>query len=144
VESNHRKEITTKTKIPAHLSQSEAPFQTYPNAKGKMVHGFWKDLQLPIYALAKKESTQQLPIPTYIQIGKTEKEVKVSTWDDFSEEDLSAAKSCLEWIASSIQLGAFWPPAEKVDFDDYKLLAPNQSLAEAMNLAQEQTQAFAQ
>lgn len=144
VESNHRKEITPKTKIPAHLSASEAPFQTYPNSKGKIVRGFWKDLQLPIYALAEKESTHQLPIPTYIPIGKTEKEVKVSTWDDFNEEDLSATKSCLEWITSSIQQGAFWPPAEKVDLDDYKLLAPNQSLAEAMNLAQAKARAFAQ
>jgi hypothetical protein len=121
------------------LPKGGAPFYEFTDAKEKIVRCFWKDLQLPIYALAEKASTQQLPIPTYIQIGKTEKEVRFSAWNDFREEDLTAAKSCVEWIASSIQQSIFWPPAEKVSFDDYKLLAPNQTLAEAMILEQERS-----
>jgi ATP-dependent helicase/nuclease subunit B len=136
IEKNHRQSITAKTKIPAHFPDNGAPFYEFSDAKGKSVRCFWKDLQLPIYALAEKESTQQLPIPTYIQIGKTEKEVRLFAWNDFSEEDLKAAKSCVEWIAGSIQKSVFWPPAEKVSFDDYNLLAPNQTLAEAMIIRQ--------
>jgi ATP-dependent helicase/nuclease subunit B len=132
IEGEHRKKITARTYLPSHIGEKEAPFQSGTDAKGKPADFLWRNLQLPLYALAESnDSNGEVPIPCYIHLGKTKENVGFTTWDTFSEEDLESAKSCMDWITSRIAQRAFWPPAEKVDYDDYSLLSQDAPLEEA-------------
>ncbi len=134
IEKEHRQKITARTTIPAHFPEDGATFQSSEDAKGKPFDAFWKNLQLPLYALAEKiDSNGLLPIPAYIHLGKTADNVKMTTWDNFSEDDLESAKACADWITSSIAEHSFWPPAEKVTYDDFAILSQNAPLAEAFD-----------
>jgi hypothetical protein len=55
-------------------------------------------------------------------------------WADFTLEDLDAAQACADWVADHIARGVFGPPAEKVSYDDYRILAAGRNLAEAMDV----------
>jgi ATP-dependent helicase/nuclease subunit B len=131
VESAHLRKITTATRIPLHFPEGGAMFHDSTDSKGKPATFFWKNLQLPLYALARKGDSETTPLPTYIHLGKTRDDVKLNTWDSFSESDLESAKSCMDWITSSLATRSFWPPAEKVEYDDFALLAQNSILADA-------------
>tara|TARA_B110000037_G_scaffold189293_1_gene221408 strand:+ start:31371 stop:34088 length:2718 start_codon:yes stop_codon:yes gene_type:complete len=132
IEKEHRQKITARTTIPTHFPEDGPTFQSGQDAKGKPFDAFWKNLQLPLYALAEKiDSDGLLPIPAYIHLGKTADNVKMTTWDNFSEDDLESAKACADWITASIAERTFWPPAEKVTYDDFAILSQNAPLAEA-------------
>lgn len=125
-ESQHRKKITAKTQIPQHTKESPA-IHSAPDGKGDSSF-LWKNLQLPLYALAVRENSTAVPIPCYIKLGSTEKEVAFVEWNTFSQEDLDAAESCMNWITSAIRQNTFWPPAPKVDYDDYAILSQDAHL----------------
>jgi hypothetical protein len=129
-ESQHRKKITAKTQIPPHIGPNSPARHSAPDGKG-MSDFLWKNLQLPLYALAECENSTGVPIPCYIKMGSTEKEVDFVEWSSFSQDDLESAKSCMDWIISSINQQIFWPPAPKVQHDDYALLSQNAHLDEA-------------
>lgn len=129
-ESQHRKKITAKTQIPPHITETSPARHTAPDGKG-ISEFLWKNLQLPLYALAERENSTGVPIPCYIKLGSTENEVGFVEWSSFSQEDLESAKSCMDWIAESIQQQIFWPPAPKVQYDDYALLSQNAHLEDA-------------
>jgi len=134
IESEHRKKITARTRLPAHIKEGEAPFQSGTDPKGKPTDFLWNNLQLPLYALA--ESTGQngeVPVPCYIHLGKTKENVGFTTWETFSKADLDSAKSCMDWITSRIADQCFWPPAEKVPYDDYSLFSQDAPLEEAFS-----------
>ena len=125
IEKEHHQKITARTTIPAHLRENEAALHTGTDHKGRPFEAFWKNLQLPLYALAEQVSPADFPpIPTYINLGKNVDEVKIATWDHFTESDLESAKACADWITTSINEKKFWPPAEKVTYDDYAILFP--------------------
>ncbi len=134
IEAEHRQKITARTKITAHFPEGSPPFQNTFDAKNKPVSCFWKNLQLPIYSLSQSKDTPLTPIPAYIHLGKTEDNVKLTAWDDFSAEDLESAKSCASWVTASIAASTFWPPAEKVQYDDFALLSQNAPLKDAFTL----------
>ncbi|WP_411826076.1 PD-(D/E)XK nuclease family protein [Luteolibacter sp. AS25] len=131
IESVHRQKITGSTKIPAHLEGNEPPFLSTTDAKGKPATYFWKNLQLPLYALAESRESDALPIPAYINVGKTRDNVKLTTWDNFEHDDLASAEACVHWISESVAASNFWPPAEKVKYDDFAPLSQKRPLAEA-------------
>jgi ATP-dependent helicase/nuclease subunit B len=131
VESSHRRKIAAKTQIPSHFPEGGPMFQQCTDAKGKTSGHFWKNLQLPLYALARSLGAKETPVPAYIHLGKTRDDVKLNAWDGFSEADLESAKACMDWITACLTERAFWPPAEKVEYDDYALLAQNSPLADA-------------
>ncbi len=125
VDGEHRTKKNPKSVIPEHW---EAP-AIY--AKGK--HEFlWKNLQLPLYVQALLEQGDVMPIPCYFTIGKTKEHVALREWKDFEMDDLEAAKACAEWIVEKISARTFWPPAEKVKYDSYELLAAGKSLRELL------------
>jgi ATP-dependent helicase/nuclease subunit B len=128
VEGSHRKKIITSTRIPVHLG-SDGPARCV-DAKGKPHR--WHNLQLPLYAAALLPDEEVLPQPCYFTIGSTAADVALLEWKDFSEEDVSAATQCAEWIAEQIAAGVFWPPAESVGYDDYRLLTSGKTLEEAV------------
>ncbi|MGJ8634822.1 MAG: PD-(D/E)XK nuclease family protein, partial [Luteolibacter sp.] len=131
IERAHRQKTTPKNNGPLHFQNQQAPFQSTTDAKGKPAEYFWKNLQLPLYALAEKNETGTLPIPAYIHLGQTQDNVRLTSWDTFSEEDLQSAKACADWITSSIAARNFWPPAAKVTYDDFETLTQGTSIAEA-------------
>jgi ATP-dependent helicase/nuclease subunit B len=131
VEASHRRKITAKTKVPPHFPEGGAMFQQTTDAKGKPAAFFWKNLQLPLYALARSLGAEVTPVPAYIHLGKSRDDVKLNAWDGFSDADLASAKACMDWITDNLSERTFWPPAEKVEYDDFALLAQNSPLADA-------------
>lgn len=136
VEGEHRRKITAATKIPAHIPEDAPAFHTSLDPKGKPADFIWQNLQLPLYALAlslDKQAGPKIPIPCYIHLGKTEDHVKFTTWDTFSDSDLASAQACADWITSEITQRKFWPPAEKVPYDDFAILSQGRPLVEAFS-----------
>jgi ATP-dependent helicase/nuclease subunit B len=128
VESEHRKKITSGTRLPAHLPD-DCPVHHHVIRNDKPAACRWINLQLPLYARAFENGRESPPSPCYIRLGASEPEVLITEWADFSAADLSAAEQCAEWILGRIAAGVFWPPAEKPLHDDYKGLAAGRALA---------------
>ena len=129
VEDAHRKKVIASTVLPAHYTM-EDPVIYSGEEKGKSVNYRWHNLQLPLYAAAVNDREKTLPIPCYFTLGVTESEVALHEWSDFEPADLAAAQACANWTAERIAAGIFWPPAEKVQHDDYKILAAGRNLEE--------------
>jgi ATP-dependent helicase/nuclease subunit B len=129
VESEHRRKITSQTVIASHLgTDSPAVYQNIHH--DKPVDFLWHNLQLPLYASAVKDLLGAVPTPCYFTLGATEADVAIHSWEDFSNTDLDAARACAEWIVGKISSGDFWPPAEKVSYDDFAVLAAGRTLPE--------------
>lgn len=134
VDGEHRRKITPSTRLPGHIPEDAPPFHTGTDNKGKAANFIWQNLQLPLYALAKSlEDPANIAIPTYIHLGKTEENVRFITWDSFSPDDLTSARDCADWIISGIAARAFWPPAEKVTYDDFATLSQGRPIEEAFS-----------
>ncbi|WAC18968.1 PD-(D/E)XK nuclease family protein [Luteolibacter sp. SL250] len=132
VEKEHRTKMTASSAPPSHLDPDGPAFYD-GEEKGKSARFLWSNLQLPLYAAALLESDGVMPIPGYFTIGSTEADVELHEWSDFTMDDLSAAGACAEWIAGQITQSVFWPPAEKVPYDDYQILAAGKDLREMVS-----------
>lgn len=122
VDKAHRKKLNTNSKIPRHLTL-ECPAVYAGEDKGKSANFLWHNLQLPLYAAALVARGEPMPAPCYFMLRSTEANVAIHEWSDFETADLEAAQACAEWVAGRIASGVFWPPAEKVTYDDYEILA---------------------
>lgn len=129
VEAEHRRKITATTMVPAHLG-SDSPALHEREVDGKAVTWLWRNLQLPCYALALEALEGEVPLPCYFTLGATDAEVALHEWADFSRADLAAARTCTAWIVSRIAAGIFWPPAEKVPYDDFAALCAGRIMEE--------------
>lgn len=129
VEKAHRKKITAATVLPGHYGM-EDPVVHVGEEKGKSVNFRWHNLQLPLYAAAVAGREGEIPVPCYFTLGATEADVAIHEWADFQTDDLSAAQSCADWVAAQIAAGIFWPPAEKLTYDDYQILSAGRKLEE--------------
>lgn len=119
-EAAHLKKINNRTVLPGHLGAvGPAHFSTLDN-KGKPADFVWTNLQLPLYVAAVEAREKSAPIPCYFQLGSTEADVRIDPWHDFSATGLQSAMSCAEWIIGQIKASVFWPPAVKVDYDDFE------------------------
>jgi ATP-dependent helicase/nuclease subunit B len=126
VEKAHRSKMLATTVLPAHLPQDSPVIH---DAADGTAHR-WNNLQLPLYAMALKESHGDIPTPCYFHLGPTEANVALEAWNGFCESDLEAASLCAEWITGQVAAGVFWPPAEKPSHDDYEALAAGRTLIE--------------
>jgi ATP-dependent helicase/nuclease subunit B len=115
--------------LPAHYTMDD-PVVYIGEEKGKSANFRWHNLQLPLYALGVMQREKILATPCYFSLGSTESEVAVHEWTGFETADLEAAKACADWVAERIAAKAFWPPAEKVMYDDYQILAAGRTLEE--------------
>jgi ATP-dependent helicase/nuclease subunit B len=129
VDHAHRKTLSAKSNLAAHLDLA-CPAVYEGEEKGKSVNFLWINLQLPLYAAALLDEGAALPTPCYFTLGATETEVAVHEWTHFEQADLDAARACADWVAEQIAKAVFWPPAEKVSYDDYTVLASGRNLAE--------------
>ncbi len=129
--SVHRSRQIANSKLPAHIHEDDPA--VYERNDGKKTNRYlWRDLQLPLYALAIHARDKQLATPCYFKIGETAKEVKLNPWQDFEDLDLEAARACAEWVSKCISEGKFSPIAEKPRYDDYALLWCNRTPEEVM------------
>ncbi len=122
VDRAHRKRLTATSTLPSHLSQ-DCPAVYEGEDRGKPINFLWHNLQLPLYAAALVKRGETLPAPCYFTLRSTEAEVKIHEWTNFETPDLEAAESCAAWVAAQIAAKVFQPPAEKVAYDDYQILA---------------------
>jgi len=129
VDQAHRKKLIASSTLPRHLAL-DGPAVYTGEAKGKSADFLWHNLQLPLYAAAVVARGEALPTPGYFTLRATEAEVAIHEWADFETADLEAAQSCADWVAGQIAAGVFWPPAEKVLYDDYAILAAGRDLEE--------------
>ena len=86
----------------------------------------WTNLQVPLYSWAIEDVTEA----GYFVLGAAEKEVGLSLWNGFSDEDRESALACARWVIGQVKNEVFWPPAEKVKYDDFSLLAMGRNLEE--------------
>lgn len=83
----------------------------------------WKDLQLPLYALLCTEiPDEQMPECGYFNLPKATTQTGVALWEGLGRTHLQDAKTCAGAIAQAIRDGRFWPPAERVLYDDFQSL----------------------
>jgi len=131
IESAHRRKITASTVLPAHLA-SDSPAVYAGMHHGKPAAFLWSNLQLPLYALAVSQRDGSVPTPCYFTLGATAAAGSILAWSDFSATDLEAARTCAAWLVAQITAGVFWPPADKVRYDDFAGLAAGRCLAETV------------
>jgi len=129
VDKAHRRKITAATMLPAHLA-NDSPAVYASQENGKPAAFLWCNLQLPLYAVALQQHEEVIPVPCYFNLGATETDVAILEWSEFSATDLTAARSCTEWIVSQIAARVFWPPAEKSAHDDFAILSAGRPLTE--------------
>ena len=76
-----------------------------------------------------------MAMPAYLIVGSTPKDVRMSEWSDFSENDLRSAIDACHWIAEKIKTGIYWPPAENPVYDDFAVLSCGKPLSVVFNEA---------
>jgi ATP-dependent helicase/nuclease subunit B len=134
VDKAHRKTLKPSSALPEHLS-NDCPAIYQGEEKGKATDYLWQNLQLPLYAQAVVLRGEALPTPCYITLGITEEKVKLLEWTGFETADLDSAVACTNWVVGQISAGVFWPPAEKLTHDDFKILAAGRKLPEMVEQA---------
>ena len=86
-------------------------------------------MQVPFYA----DALGQVDEVGYFALGQDRANVKITPWEDFGEEEKVSARKCAEWIVKQVQDQIFWPPAEKVTYEDFEDLTYGRDLAEAFD-----------
>lgn len=130
VEPDHRKALRSNSVPPAHLEGVDEVLAR--DARGKAVR--WSNLQVPLYSAFLGEVDEL----GYFLLGESEANVALSFWEDFTAEDRDSALRCAEWVIGRIREGVDGPPAEKVKYDDFALLACGRGLGEMFATDREQ------
>ncbi len=146
VEKAHRRKITSNNPAPAHLG-ADSPAVHGGEERGKAVDYVWTNLQLPLYALALVKrgvvkAGEEAPLPCYFTLRSTESEIGIQEWEGFSMDEVESAKACADWIAGKIAEGVFWPPAEKVTYDDFAELAAGRGFLEMFGEIRDRRRTF--
>ncbi len=95
-------------------------------AAGESEH--WRDLQLPLYMFLVSSNTSMRPsAPAFFSIPRSADDTDILNWDGFDDEIMQSAITCAQNIITRIQEHIFWPPAEKVEYDDFANLFLNTS-----------------
>jgi len=129
VEKSHRKKLTLASKLPPHIGDQCPAIQSIIS-DDKLVSFLWTNLQLPLYAAALVAKNEAIPAPCYFTLGSTKADVAIHEWSKFDSSDLESAKNCATWVINQINDEVFWPPAEKVKYDDFAVLAAGRKLDE--------------
>jgi len=87
----------------------------------------WKDLQLPLYSLLFSRSSGDGAGPVelgYINLPKAAVDTAVTLWPEPDSSLIDAAEACATRVIEGIQNRIFWPPAERVEYDDFSPILP--------------------
>jgi len=114
------------TPIAAHLSscREETPEFSKVDLNGKPKR--WIDLQLPLYQrlLQANSILSGEAELAYFNLPKAVMQTGIYTWDTWTAALAESAYACAEAIVEQINNGIFWPPAPRVDYDDFETLFP--------------------
>ncbi len=112
----HYKSISART--------NESRIKDYARFEINGKEYIWTDLQLPLYAIILQELPEYKGLKinhcAYFVIPKAVTDTKISSWEEISEQELNAARKCAARIILNIANGIFWPPSEKVKYNNYE------------------------
>jgi ATP-dependent helicase/nuclease subunit B len=113
---------TAARPVQAHLAsvRDDTPDYAQVTVAGKEKR--WTDLQLPLYALLGVTDAEEPPEPAYFCLPRAVSETALEPWPTFDADLASAALFSAEAMATQIQNGVFWPPAEALTYDDFESL----------------------
>jgi ATP-dependent helicase/nuclease subunit B len=122
VRKAHVTELRANTRVPAHLADESAARVVLPKMfrgkLGKPGDFLWKNLQVPLYALAWREECGELPQAGYFTVWKSAAEVAYDGWQGFDAGVVEAARECAEMVIRKVRAEEFWPPSEKAKYDE--------------------------
>jgi len=139
VDQAHCKRLQANAFFPEHLEGVEDVLCKVSGTRAgqQQVSARWIDLQIPLYAVAlESDKVDKMKVDEigYFSIGRTEKDVTISTWPDFGEDTKQSALRCAEWVLAQVVAAKFWPPAERVEYDDFAEMAMDCHLGEVVKL----------
>jgi len=111
----------------ARLAEERPAWQVYVNGKGQSFA--WRDLQLPLYALAAREAYGVIPEVGYFHLAKAAEDCRYEPWAGLEAEVVAAAETCALGVVESIQSGIFWPPRDPGRHDAFARLLPGGAAA---------------
>ena len=85
----------------------------------------WVNLQLPLYILALRENHPAAAqaeniITGYFKLPRAKSDTNIDLWEDLNANTLTSAQNCAVKAVENIKNQVFWPPTEKVRYDDFK------------------------
>ena len=108
----------------AHLASAATESRAYALVPVGGRSQRWIDLQLPLYRLllAASRGEDEAPEMAYFNIPKAAMLTGVECWSAFTEDLMTAARDCAQGVLTDIAAGTFWPPADRVKYDDFAAL----------------------
>jgi ATP-dependent helicase/nuclease subunit B len=112
----------------AHLSSLQQDDVPYSIVKGK--NRRWKDLQLPLYLLllSERDDLSEGVDLCYFNLPKAVGDVGLSFWEKYTNEIADSARTCAQGIINDIRAWRFWPPKERVEYDNYEKIFADKAL----------------
>ena len=101
----------------ARLAESWPAWQLRHDAKGDAYA--WRDLQLPLYALAAGQAWGRHPETGYFHLAKAADDCRYEPWPGLTPELLAEAAACALGVIAGIRAGDFWPPREGGPYDAF-------------------------
>jgi len=101
----------------ARLAEDWPDWQLHHDAHGHV--RAWRDLQLPLYALAARQAWGRHPETGYFHLAKAADDCRYEPWPELTPELLAHAETCAVGVVDAIRRGIFWPPREVGRFDDF-------------------------
>lgn len=109
----HLKKLTTRDNVPA--------WQVFDDGDKPQR---WINLQLPLYAwiVSRLEGCSEGAQAGYINLPPALSETAVNMWPELTDGMIASAVECARGIIRSIKAGIFWPPAPRLEYDDFQPL----------------------
>ncbi len=112
----------------AHLGSARADTPEWQILAGDRPRR-WLDLQLPLYVWLLRNGASSHPLeidphaplePCYCNLPKAVDSTALTPWSDLGDVLVADAARCAEAAAARIVAREFWPPAERVRYDDFE------------------------
>jgi len=111
----------------ARLADGWPAWQLHANEKGQSFA--WRDLQLPLYALAVRAARGTIPEAGYFHLAKAVEDSRYEPWAQLTEPLLDEAEACALGVVDAIRRQVFWPPRDVGRFDDFARLLSGDAAA---------------
>lgn len=124
----------------SHLSSPRKkylPLATFKIREGAKEKEYaWTDLQLPLYSMMVQEmfNTPEPVQAAYFNLPKAVTQTELVEWPEMTGDVVGEARACAARIIDAIKAKQFWPPADKVRFEDFENITIG-SLAETVDEA---------
>ena len=125
---------TPRTPEEGHLGPKSMEAAQYARVMRNGKERRWIDLQLPLYWLLLT-SQQGFIGPMelgYFNLPKAADHTGIHIWDGLDEDVMDSARLCAEGVVRDIRERRFWPPAARVQYDNFSRLFPADA-AECVN-----------